>query len=189
MSLRSAKLQTELSERQLQAQRGGHLPTLDASIEYGYTDSTDQEFGNRGTDAKAQVVLNIPLYQGGATSSRVRQARAQLRSAESQQERVKREIEIGIRSSHRGVSAAAKRAAALKQARKSAQTALEATQAGYDVGTRTVVDILNARREVLRAEHNFAQARYDYVFQQLKLYQLQGSLGPQHVVAMNQLLK
>lgn len=188
LALKSAMLRTALSEKQLSSQRSGHLPTLDATLEYGYTDSTDQEFGSRGTDARAQVLLNIPLYQGGAVNSRVRQARAELRSAEAQQERVKREIEVGIRSSHRGVTAAARRAAALKQATKSAQTALEATQAGYDVGTRTTVDVLNARREVFRAERNFAQARYDYVLQQLELYKLHGSLGPQHVVAMNELL-
>lgn len=188
LALQAAILQTELSERQLQAQRSGYLPTLDATLEYGYTDSTAQEFGNRGTDAKAQLLLNIPLYQGGAVNSRVRQARAQLRSAEAQQERVKREIEAGIRSSHRGVSSSARRASALKQASKSAKTALEATQAGYDVGTRTTVDVLNARREVFRAERNFAQARYDYVLQQLNLYKLHGSLGPQHVLAMNELL-
>jgi outer membrane protein len=189
LSLKLAMLQTALSERRVQSQLSGHLPTLDAILEYGYSDSTDQEFGNRGTDVKAQVLLNIPLFQGGAVSSRVRQARAQLRSSEAQQERIKREVEVGIRSSHRGVSTAAKRAAALKQASKSVQTALEATQAGYDVGTRTIVDVLNARREVFRAESNFSQARYDYVLQQLNLYKQHGSLGPQHIVAMNELLK
>lgn len=189
LALKSAMLQTEISEQQLHAQRSGHLPTLDATIEYGYSDASDQEFGNRGTEATAQILLNIPLYQGGAVSSRVRQARAQLRSDEAKQERVKREVEVGVRSSHRGVSSAAKRADALKQAAKSAKTALAATQAGYDVGTRTIVDVLNARREVLRADNNFSQARYDYVLQQLTLYKMHGSLGPQHIVAMNELLK
>lgn len=182
---RSAQTQAQFAVR---SQKSGHLPTVNLSAEYAYSDSTEQVFGSRSTDARAQLSMNVPLFAGGATRSRVRQAQAQLDSANAEAERVEREVKRGVRSAFRGVSSSAQRARALKQASVSAETALEATQAGYDVGTRTTVDVLNAQREVFRAKRDFARARYDYVLQQLTLYRQHGSLGPQHVVAANAML-
>jgi outer membrane protein len=128
------------------------------------------------------------LFAGGATSSRVREAVYLHRAAREQLQRVTRETERAARDSYLGVRAEKSRVDALKQAVASSQTALEATQAGFEVGTRTIVDVLNSQFTLYRAITNYEQARYDYLLNVLRLKQAGGTLQVQDLEMIDQFL-
>jgi outer membrane protein len=123
--------------------------------------------------------FNVPLFAGGGTSSRVREAVYLHRAAREQLQRVTRETERLSRDAYLGVLAEESRVKALKQAVASSQTALEATQAGFDVGTRTIVDVLNSQFALYLAKTNYERSRYDYLLNALSLKQAAGTLQVQ----------
>ena len=88
----------------------------------------------------------------------------------------------------RGLTTSIAQVKALKQALVSTQTAFEATQAGFEVGTRTAVEVLAALREQYKSERDYSQARYDYILNLLRLKQAAGILGEEDVAAVNQWL-
>ncbi|MDH3751208.1 MAG: TolC family protein, partial [Gammaproteobacteria bacterium] len=127
-------------------------------------------------DNSIGIEFRLPLFAGGATSSRVREAVYLHRAAREQLQRVTRETERQTRDAYLGVLSEMSRVEALEQAVKSSRTALEATQAGFDVGTRTIVDVLDSQFALYRAITNFYQARYDYLMNVLRLKQAAGNL-------------
>ncbi|MEM7612401.1 MAG: TolC family protein, partial [Pseudomonadota bacterium] len=132
--------------------------------------------------------LNVPIFTGGTTSSRVKQAVHEHRAARERAQRIARETERLTRDSYLGVLTEISRTKALQQALRSSETALEATLAGFDVGTRTTVDVLDAQRNVFNARTQFLRARYDYLLNVLRLKQAAGSLQVQDLETINQLL-
>ena len=184
--LMRAKLGAAIADKNISAQRAGHLPALSAQAEYAYRDTTD--FGASGaetTDTILSLQLSLPLFSGGTTQSKVRQASQQKIQAEHITEQTRRSVERETRAAYRSMVSAIRRVQALGQAVQSNQTALEATQAGYDVGTRTSVDVLNARSGLFRAQRDYAKSRYDYALSLVRLYRAEGSLGPNHLVVLN----
>lgn len=182
------KLQTEIANKQVKAQRAGHLPSLNAQAERSFRDSN--EFSDPGqriesTDTILSLQLSLPIFSGGTTQSKVRQAHFQKLQAEQQLEQTRRSVERETRSAHRGMNTAIRRVQALRQAVQSSESALEATQAGYDVGTRTSVDVLNARSGLFRAQRDYAKSRYDYAMSLIKLHRAEGSLSPQHLLLLD----
>ena len=129
--------------------------------------------------------FTLPIYSGGATTSRVRQAEYRHRAARERLERTARETERATRDSYLGVMSEMSRVQALQQAVASARVALQATEAGYEVGTRTTVDVLDARRRLLDAETNYARSRYDYLINVLRLKLAAGVLEPTEVASVN----
>ena len=132
--------------------------------------------------------LAVPIFSGGSTSSRVQQAVYRHRAARERMERTARETERQTRDAYLGVITDISRVQALKQAFESAKTALKATEAGYDVGTRTTVDVLAARRTVFSAETNYLRSRYDYLINGLRLKQAAGTLATEDVAQIDGLL-
>ena len=130
----------------------------------------------------------MPLFTGGVTSSRVREAVYLHRASREQLQRVTRETERRARDAYLGVISENSRVDALKQAVASSQTALEATQAGFDVGTRTIVDVLNSQRALFVAITNYEQARYDYLLNVLQLKQAGGTLQVQDLELIDQFM-
>ncbi len=159
--------------------RAGHYPTLDL---IGERSSTIMS-GASATDTadtdqtSISLQLNIPLYQGGLVRSQTREAAARHMQNKELYEQQRRTTERQTRSSYLSVIANISQVTALKQTLKSSQTALSATQTGFEVGTRTLVDVLNSQRELFRAQRDYAKSRYDYIVETLKLKQAAGSLS------------
>ena len=132
--------------------------------------------------------LNMPLFAGGGTSSRVREAVYLHRAAREQLQRVTRETERQARDAYLGVLSEYSRVQALDQAVASSRTALEATEAGFEVGTRTIVDVLNSQFALFAALTNYEQSRYDYLLNVLRLKQAAGTLQIQDLEEIDQFL-
>lgn len=139
-------------------------------------------------DAAVGVQVNVPLYTGGAIPSRIRQARHSLHQAQHQLESRKRQVVQQARSSYLSVISGIAQVKALKQALNSTRTAAKATQAGFEVGTRTAVDVLLSLRETFRAKRDYSTARYDYLLNKLILKQAAGTLNAKDLQVINKLL-
>lgn len=199
LSLVSSRLDEQLARDEISYRRTGHYPTIDLVASKVSSDSkTDIDTGvvldgqsvgylpadSDFTDDSIGIQLNVPLFSGGSTSSRVREAVYLHRAAREQLQRVTRETERQTRDAYLGVLSEISRVQALEQAVASSRTALEATQAGFEVGTRTIVDVLNSQFALYQAITNFYQARYDYVLNVMRLKQAAGSLQVQDLEAI-----
>ena len=131
----------------------------------------------------------MPLFAGGRTTSRVREAVYLHRASREQLQRVTRETERQARDAYLGVLSEISRVRALQQAVASSRTALQATQAGYDVGTRTIVEVLNSQFALYAAITNFYQSRYDYIINALRLKQAAGTLQVQDLEQIDKWLR
>lgn len=198
LQLRAMDLALEAAQHDLRTRKAAHAPTLDAVAQYQKGDNDSLGFANRGMGsptynrhAEQTVIglqLNIPLYTGGATSSRVRQGVYQLHNAEHSKEGLRRQTVQNARNLHRAVNTDVEQVQARKQTILSSQSALEATEVGYEVGTRTMVDVLDAQRQLYAAVRNYNNARYDYILNTLRLQQTAGSLSPDSLQALNEYL-
>ena len=194
LQLRAMDYALIAAEQDLRTRKSGHAPTVDAVAQYQKGDNDSLGMINRGMPptynrhAEQTVIglqLNIPLYSGGATSSRVRQGVYQLQNAEYSKESLRRQTVQNARNLHRAVNTDVEQVKARKQTIVSNQSAVEATQIGYEVGTRTIVDVLDAQRQLYAAVRNYNNARYDYILNHLRLQQTAGSLSPDSLAALN----
>jgi outer membrane protein len=135
------------------------------------------------------VQVTFPIYSGGATSSRVREAVYRQRAARERLERTARETERQTRDAYLNVLSGIARVQSLKQLVQSNEVALQATEAGYEVGTRTAVDVLLARQRLFQAQSDYARTRYDYVLNVLALERAAGTLDETRVMRVNGWLK
>jgi outer membrane protein len=190
MRLISARLQTDIAKDDVRVARGGHFPSLDIVARRSHSEDADGEERVRQGDISRPsipdsenesdvigVELNFPIYSGGATQSEVRQRVYLHRAARERSERTARETEREARDSYLGVLSEISRVQALRQAVASSQTALQATEAGFEVGTRTTVDVLESRRNLFDAQTNYARSRYDYIINLLRLRVATGNLS------------
>lgn len=195
LQLRAMEYAVVAAEHDLRTRKSGHAPTVDAVAQYQRGDNDALGFMNRGPGSptysgRAQqtvigLQLNIPLYTGGAISSQVRQGAYQLVQAEHLQESLRRQVVQDARNLHRAVNTDVEQVQALKQTIISSQSAVEATEIGYEVGTRTIVDVLDAQRLLFAAVRNYNNARYDYIVNNLRLQQTAGSLSPDNLQALS----
>ncbi len=185
LAIRAARLGLEIAKDDVRLRRSGYYPTLDLNLSHQYQDRKDPTFGSENQDTSIALQLNVPIYQGGAVGSRVRQARQGVEEARQTLEKQRRSVLRQARDAYLTVKASIDQVAALKQARTSAQSALDATEAGLKVGTRTTVDVLNARQAVFRARRDYERARYDYLLNSLKLKEAAGNLSIKDVQTMN----
>jgi len=209
-SLISSQIGTEIAKDNVSLARTGHYPTVDLVASRNNTNNDGfsrapcravlncdgADIGtvvrsNTGTDLANDAVslqFAMPFFSGGSTSARVQQAVYQHRASRERLERTARETERQTRDAYLGVISEISRVQALKQAFESAKTALKATEAGFDVGTRTTVDVLAARRTVFVAETNYLRSRYDYLINGLRLKQAAGTLTTDDIAQIDGLL-
>lgn len=191
-SLLAARYGAQAQMTGVEVARGGHYPTVDAVASYGYTDAGGGSSAIRGgfnsSQAAIGVEVNVPIYLGGGTDSRIREAQYRYTESRERLEEVRRSVSRDASDAYRGVKTALERVRALDQSRQSTQSALEAVQAGYDVGTRTIVDVLNAQRDLFDATRDFQQERHAYLLNTLKLEQAAGTLTLDDLQTVNQLL-
>lgn len=186
LELLAAAAGAQAAGYEVQVRRAGHYPTVDLQASHTYSDASDHPTrGAEQTENALTLNLNVPLYQGGLVTSRVREATHLHQQAKDQVEQQRRATIRQARAAYLNVAAGISRVQAAKQAVASAQTALEATQAGFEVGTRTAVDVLDAQRELFRVRSDYARARYDYILASLSLKQAAGTLAPEDVQAVN----
>lgn len=193
--LTSSQLGADIARENISVARGGHFPSLDFVVNRSGFDSdeditgtiTGQADGNRD-DTTYSLQVTVPIFSSGATSSRVRQAQYRNTAARERLERTARETERETRDAYLGVNSEVARVQSLRQAVESAQTALQATEAGYEVGTRTSVDVLDARRRLFESQTNYARSRYDYLLNVLRLQLAAGTLDAKGLADINALL-
>lgn len=199
-ALAAAAFQVDAANADIKTARSGHLPTINGSIGYArspvwgdtrfggipgeFHDSSDPKWGST-----VGVTLSVPIFSGGFTQSRVRQAIHNRDFAQDRHEFNRRQVEAATRNNFRSVIAGASEVEARKAAVVSAQSSVEATQAGYEVGTRTIVDVLISQQTLLQAQSTYSTARHAYVLNRLLLKQAAGVIEVQDLEAINALLE
>ncbi|MEC5342533.1 outer membrane channel protein TolC [Brenneria populi] len=193
LSLLSARLSQDLAREQIRYAQTGHMPTLDLTASSSVSDTSYSGSNARGStyddsnigQNKVGVSFNLPLYSGGATSSQVKQAQHSFVSASELLESAHRTVVQTVRSSFNNISASISSINAYKQAEVSAQSSLDAMEAGYQVGTRTIVDVLDATTTLYNAKQQLSSARYDYLINQLNIKSALGTLNENDLQALN----
>ncbi|MGB1580987.1 MAG: TolC family protein, partial [Nevskiales bacterium] len=178
-----------VAEAQAKQSKSGLLPRLDAVASYREEDTSDSRVGSLRDDKRVGVELTVPLYQGGIQRARERESVAMLEAAQSNLRRIEAERRREARQQYRAVEAAYAQASALKLAVESARAAEEATKNGYQAGTRTITDVLNARSALISAQRDYASTRYDLLLQRMQLKRMTAELNEQDFAVVDALLQ
>jgi outer membrane protein len=192
LSLLSARIAKDIARENISLADSSKLPTLSLDGSYAYYDRHQSATSTSDYDANTfNVGLNfsMPLYTGGNIESQVKQAEYNYVAASESLEASFRSVVSTVRSSYNNVNASIGTIKAYEQSVVSAKSALEATEAGFDVGTRTIVDVLDSTRNLYNANRNLANARYDYIIRILTLRQAVGTLSEQDILDINAGLK
>jgi len=167
----------ELAQRAIELARSSYYPVLNATAKNAYTDQGIDLNKRYGGQNMVGLALNIPLDIGGKIKTQIQTSQTQYTQTLDRLEQQKRQTQRNARQAFLGISSDIGQVKATKQALLSNETAFQATQTGYEVGTRTSVDVFNARQRLLEAQRNYSQARYNYVLDTLKLKQAAGLLN------------
>ncbi len=198
LNLQASNYAVDAAEETLRQSKAGHAPTLDAVASYQKGDNDSLGFTNTPNaslyngDAEQQSIglqLSVPIYSGGLTSSQVRESYQRLNQTEQSRESLRRQVVQNTRNLHRAVNTDVEQVGARKQSIISNQSALEATEIGYQVGTRNIVDVLDAQRQLYSSVRDYNNARYSYIIDNLRLKQAAGTLAPSDLEALSAYLK
>ncbi|MGB0722384.1 MAG: TolC family outer membrane protein [Gammaproteobacteria bacterium] len=185
LSVKALEAAVEAARKSIEVEKADYLPSVALVGSHSYSDSNGGLRPGNSTDNSIGVQLTVPIYEGGLRGAQVSQAEYNLVAAEENYEKQRREVVRGTTDAYRGVLANVARVKALKQALVSNESALKATQAGFNVGTRTIVDVLNAQSNLHSAERDYKGSRYDYVLSLLQLKQATGSLSIDDIKTVN----
>jgi len=189
LALSAQRFATESAAEEIKRQRAGHYPTVGLQASYADIDNSGAPVGSTQfidrNDAQIALQLRVPIYSGGRTTSLTRESRERFDGARERLELTQRRTVQQTRSAYLSVMAGISRVQALNQALESTQAAAEAAEAGFEVGTRTAVDVLLALREGFRAQRDYAEARYEFVVNTLRLKQAAGTLEEQDILTIN----
>jgi len=192
IALQEAVVSRDIAKDNITLARTGHEPTLDfnANIKTAYTDYSHENptpgwVDNNSWSKSVGLTLNIPIYHGGETSAAVDKATANYVAQSEALEKAHRTLLTNVNNSYNNVNAAISKVTAYKNTVASAKSALDATIAGYDVGTRTMTDVLDATQNLYNAMQQSAQSRYDYILARLNLMYTQGDLKVEHINQIN----
>ena len=204
LNLVASRLDEKLARDEISFRRNGHYPSVELVFRTNENTSEGEVFSeiiglpgsastnfpdDESSSSSLSVQFTVPLFSGGGTSSRVKEAVYLHRASREQLRRVTRETERQARDAYLGVLSEISRVKALQQAVASSRTALQATQAGYEVGTRTIVEVLNSQFSLYAAITNFYQSRYEYIMNAIRLKQAAGTLQIQDLEQIDQWLK
>jgi outer membrane protein len=200
--LKVAKAARDVSHNQAKSSKYEHMPKLTARLGYDDTHTNvntienvqnafigSNSFENDVDGTSISITLSMPIYAGGAISANSRRAYEQYNASVENYAGTMRTTVQTTRAFHLTVETDVARTAARKQAITSSQSALDATQAGYEVGTRNIVDVLNVQQSLYSAIRDYANTRYNYIVNMLKLKQLAGTLSPQDIYDLNKWLE
>ncbi len=185
-----AQASAEIAEKELVRNRGGHYPTLDLVASYSENFTNGGSFGV-GSDSSSKVVgvqFNLPLFQGGATQSKWREAEASRDRARAELENARRNTAVQTSQAYLGVVTGIAQVQALRQALQSSDSLLQASKLGQEVGVRTNLDVLNAQQQLYSTRRDLYQAKYNYLIGQLRLKAAAGTLVEEDLAKVNQAL-
>jgi outer membrane protein len=193
--LAAARFAEEAARQNATALKMGHAPTVTATYRYQDTETTgsirqDPESlfnfdpDSDQTNETWQIRFDVPLFAGGSISANRRRAAEQFNVARESRINLTRNTVTQARSLHMTVMSDVSRVKARKQSIVSSQSALDATQAGYEVGTRNIVDVLNAQNKLFAAQRDYANSRYDFVINSLRLKEVAGTLSPEDIARL-----
>ena len=189
LELKGKELVVEAAKFDIKRADAGHYPTLNLTASVSTNDAGKDIDSPALNSSSIGLTLNVPIYSGGGTTAAVKQAQANYVFASEDREAAYRATVRSVRTSFADVSSLVSTLKALNQSVVSAESALQATQAGFDVGTRTIVDVLNSTRNLYNAKRNLATSRYDYILAMLTLRQASGELNGKDLAAVNSGLK
>jgi outer membrane protein len=195
-NLLAAQAAVDVSSANVGIKEAGHYPQLNLTLTHNKNNNSQildatPPLGQL-TDTNGNTLmlnLSVPLFSGGGTTAQVSQAERQLDAAQDQAKLVMRQTEQQARTAYLGVLTGISQVQAYKQSVQSNQTSLQATETGMQVGTRTIVDVLTARQNLLTAQTSFANSRYNYLTSILQLKQAAGILTPDDVKKLNALMQ
>ncbi|WP_371186685.1 outer membrane channel protein TolC [Thalassotalea maritima] len=195
LQLINQKVSVDIAKENIDLAQSGHYPTLALSGSVG-TSNSDRDCsptsfcnslnGADVDDSSIGLSLNVPIYSGGRTSSLVRQAQQNYVVASQDMQLTYRGVVRGSRIAYNTIVATISSIKALEQSVISAESALKATEAGFEVGTRTIVDVLDRTQSLYNAKRNLSNARYRYIINMLRLKETAGTISDQDVLAINQ---
>lgn len=198
LSLIAADFARRSAQQEVDIQRSGHFPTIDISARHNFSDEEEGRFSFDPTDPTAPIEstdttvtlsVNVPIFSGGGVRARVKEAVFLREATRERYEATRRLVIQQTRDAYQNILADISRVNALKQALVSSEAAYEATVAGYEVGTRNSVEVLTALRNVFAAKRDYAQTRYDYILDLLRLKQAAGSLSMGDLKEVNRWLQ
>ena len=187
-ALKSTEFQVQSADANVSTARAGHLPTLSFGASYGRDAAWGFTPASNGDSQSIGLTLSVPIFSGGATQSRVRQALANRDAAQDGYEQQKRAIVRNTRNAYQTLEAGISEIEARRLALVSANAAYEASQVGLEVGTRTVLDVLVNQQNLFQARQNYSLAKYNYLQNRLLLDQSAGTLDASDVQDVNRLL-
>ena len=191
LQVRTAQSGHTFASQEIDRNRAARAPTLDAFVTVGATGAGAGTSGGIGNDTRSTVAglqLALPIYQGGAISSRIREAIANQSRARDELEGSRRSAEFSARQAYLGITSGIAQVRALEAALVSTQSQLASTRLGQEVGVRTQVDVLNAQQLRFSAQRDLAQSKYNYVLSLLRLEAAIGELTEDDLAVVNQWL-
>ena len=189
LSLLASRISQDIAKDNISLASSGHLPSLTLDGSYSLADQSNSSQDYDQDNLNLGLNLVVPLYTGGNITSQTKQAEYNYVAASEDLEATYRSVVKDVRAFNNNISASIGALRAYEQSVVSAQSALEATEAGFDVGTRTIVDVLDSTRRLYDANRNLANARYDYIISVLQLRQAVGTLSEQDIIDVNAGLK
>jgi len=194
LTLLSSRIAQDIAKDNIALASSGHLPSLTLDGGYDYGKQFDKSASSYSSyhdynDLSIGVNLNVPLYTGGKVTSQTKQAEYAYVAASQDLEASYRSVVKDVRANNNNINSSIGALRAYEQSVVSAKSALEATEAGFDVGTRTIVDVLDSTRSLYDANKNLSEARYNYILSVLQLRQAVGTLSEQDIMDINNGLK
>lgn len=185
--LLAATAETEIARRELSVKRAGHMPTLDVVGSRTGTDSV-YSFGGayKSTNNSVKLELNVPIFSGGKIYKQSKEAKYRYQAAMQNLEAVRRNVFRTTQNAFRGVQGDVSRVNALEQAVVAGESALEAKKIGFEAGINSNIDVLNAQRDLFLSKRDYAQSRYSYLLNLLKLKEATGNLSANDIEKINE---
>ncbi len=195
ITLKSARAGIQAAEDNVRVKKAGHAPTIEATASYNYSNDKSTEgplsspdSGYKTGRSHGSVVgltLTMPIFSGGATQAQVREAIYQMEQTQQNFDKLLRDTNANTRNLFRTVSSDVDRVEARKQGIISSESALKATESGYEVGTQNITDVLDAQKKLYAAQRDYLNARYDFIINTLQLKQYAGTLSPEDLTKLN----
>ncbi|GIU45321.1 outer membrane channel protein TolC [Shewanella algidipiscicola] len=187
VDLMATRIGKDIAQQTITLYKAGHMPSL--NLNAGYTTNLEQknQIGSQDDydNANVGLTLSVPIFEGFKVSSQVNQAQYQYVEASEKMEQTYRKVVKDVRNNFNNVGASISSIRAYEQSVISSESALKATQAGFEVGTRTIVDVLNRTRDLYDSKRQLSNARYGYINSILALKQAAGTLNEDDVIAIN----
>ncbi|MES3000635.1 MAG: TolC family outer membrane protein [Pseudomonadota bacterium] len=191
-SIAQARTAVEIAQLETEKAKAGHKPTLDLTLSYNTTrspnGSTSVASSTRADTGTVGVQFNLPLFAGFATQNRIRETLSLEEKSQADLEATRRTVAQAVRTAYFGLVSGQSQVKALEAAEASSQSALEANRLGYQVGVRINIDVLNSQSQLFQTKRDLAQARYNVLIGQLRLRQANGTLTPEDLARLNQLV-